>query len=176
MLSDRLIAVRFHFDDRVKHHEAGHLTSAKTCTPMLCCHAANHVTARNYYLARRRTSSETVTLSLLTPEVSFRPNFQPADSTALRSRTTCNATTCTSCRVVERPNSVREGFERLTKELTASAPSAMKIKAVTPRTQQHPHCRCRNVSVAEVLFLSKTYELTDGDVSFRPEGLGAPRR
>ena len=35
------------------------------------------------------------------------------------------------CRVVKRHEYVPKGFERMTKELTASTPSAVKIKVVT---------------------------------------------
>ena len=92
-----------------EHHEAGHPHPQGRVRP--CCvvmrqtmllRASNASVARNYFPARLPPSSETVTISLLMAEVLFWPDFQPADSTAPRSRTTCNATTCTSCRVVKR--------------------------------------------------------------------------
>ena len=99
--------------------------------------------AGSVHRCTRCDGTQTVTSSLLSSNASvtrtvlFQPSFQPADSTSPRSRATWNATLhpqvfVRQCRVVKRHECGPGGFERMTKELTVSAPSAMKIKVVAP--------------------------------------------
>ena len=56
------------------------------------------------------------------------------------------------------------GFERMTKELTASAPSAMKIKVVAPPDDNILTVGAQRFRCAEVLFPSKVNKLLDGNI------------
>ena len=55
------------------------------------------------------------------------------------------------------------GFEHMTKELTASAPSATKIKVVAPTDGNIFNVGAERFRCAEVLFLPKTREIPDGN-------------
>ena len=75
---------------------------------------------------------------IATVEVLFQPRLQAVESTSPLSRSKGYAT-CTSARIVRQwcvcqvaRTFSEEGLERTTKELAASAPSAMKIKVVAP--------------------------------------------